>query len=70
MKTQEAMKIIRNAIHNESDYTWGWHCNIAMAAHDEGLSHAKANLAAARFMKNCWDIDMTKSEFWNVGKND
>ena len=66
MIIQEAMEIIKKAIHDDPEYAWGWHCNVAMAAYDEGLNHAKANKAAARFMRNCWSIDTTRNEHWNV----
>jgi len=47
----EAMKVVTSALLNDPDYAWAWHCNIAMAAHDEGLSHYAANKAAARFLR-------------------
>ena len=46
----EAMKVVTSALLNDPDYAWAWHCNIAMAAHDGGLSHYAANKAAARFL--------------------
>ena len=53
---------LKKALTDDPEYAWSWHCNIAMASHDEGLSKPEANRAAARFMKNCFDIDMTKHE--------
>lgn len=46
----EAMKIVIEAMRVDPDYAWSWHCNIAMAAYDEGVSHYAANAAAARFL--------------------
>lgn len=58
----KAMEDLKKAIQSDPDYAWGWHCKIAMSAHDEGLPRPEANKAAARFMKDCFDIDMTKHE--------
>jgi hypothetical protein len=62
MKVKKAMDTLKKAFENEPDYAWGWQCNLAMSAYDEGLSKPKANLAAARFMKLAFNIDMTKHE--------
>ena len=45
-----AMKIVTAALLSDPEYAWAWHCNIAMAAHDEGVGHYAANKAAARFL--------------------
>lgn len=63
-KLRSAMHTLKQAIIEDPGYAWGWHSNIAMAAFDEGLSHEKANKAAARFMKLAFDVDMTKNEFY------
>lgn len=44
----------------DPSYAWGWQCNLAMAIYDQGLSHIEANIAAANFMKNAFDIDVTQ----------
>lgn len=59
-----AFDVLRSALQNDADYAWAWHCNIAMASFDEGLSRPAANRAAARFMQNCFDIDMTKHNYF------
>ena len=64
MKTKDAMDHLRNKFKKDPEYAWSWHCNIAMASYDEGLSKPKANKAAARFMKNCFDVDTSKSEYY------
>jgi hypothetical protein len=52
-----AFAVIKAAMLKDYDYAWAWHCNLAMAAQDEGLNHAAGNRAAARFMRMCFDID-------------
>lgn len=59
-----AMGALKKALRADPEYAWSWHCNIAMAALDEGLEHKKANQAAARFMRNAFDIDTTKNEHY------
>jgi hypothetical protein len=44
------MKVVSEAMLSDPEYAWSWHCNIAMAAFDEGLDHFRANKAAARFL--------------------
>jgi hypothetical protein len=65
MTTKEAMDHLRTALQVDREYAWGWHCNIAMAAVDEGMDRAAANRAAARFMKNCFGVDSYRpAEEW------
>jgi hypothetical protein len=52
---------LKLAIEADPGYAWSWHCNIAMAAQDEGLDHAAGNRAAARFMSMCFGVDTTKA---------
>lgn len=59
---KEAMRILSAAIKSDPEYAWSWHCNIAMAARDEGLTHKAANLAAARFMYSAFGVDTLESE--------
>lgn len=50
---------VKQAIHADPNgYGWGWQCNLAMAAYDEGIPHKLANKIAARFMRSCFEIDM------------
>jgi len=46
-----AMKTIIQAMQQDPEYAWGWHCNIAMAFVDAGGDHYTGNQGAARFMK-------------------
>ena len=49
-------------LHADDEYAWAWHCNLAMAAYDEGLEHHAANRAAGRFMHSLFHIDTTRLE--------
>ena len=62
MSHEKAVNALKEAFKNDPDYAWVWQCNLAMSAYDEGLPKPKANLAAARFMRLAFGIDMTKHE--------
>lgn len=51
-----AMDALRVAMINDPEYAWGWHCNIAMAAQDEGLERIASQRAANRFMERCFKV--------------
>lgn len=53
---------LKTLIQEDHEYAWGWHCNIAMASIDEGVSPAIGNRAAARFMQMCFGVDTSKFE--------
>ena len=57
----ESMATVTNAIRNDPGYAWSWHCNIAMAAMDEGVNHMAANKLAARFLMILTGVDTTKN---------
>ena len=57
----ESMATVSNAIRNDPAYAWSWHCNIAMAAMDEGVDHMAANKLAARFLMILTGVDTTKN---------
>ena len=57
----ESMATVSNAIRNDPSYAWSWHCNIAMAAVDEGVDHMAANKLAARFLMILTGVDTTKN---------
>jgi len=63
-ETATAFRVLQYSLMIDASYAWSWHCNIAMTSVDEGMDHAAANRAAARFMKNCFDIDVTQSAEW------
>ena len=60
----ESMATVSKAIRNDPDYAWSWHCNIAMAAMDEGVDHLTANKLAARFLMILTGVDTTKNPFF------
>lgn len=55
------MDAIKKAMQADYGYAWAWHCNVAMAAVDEGLSYDAAQRAAARFMFSAFGIDTSKA---------
>ena len=57
MELAEAFYRLRDEVRADQDYAWSWHCNIAMAAQDEGVDHETANKAANRFMQMCFGVD-------------
>lgn len=61
---KKAMGALSEAMRNDPEYAWGWQCNIAMAAHDEGLDRPAANRAAARFIRNAFDVDTTTCQHY------
>lgn len=54
----------KEQIQQDIGFAWSWHCNIAMAAQDVGVTHEVANRAAARFMSVCFDVDVTQFGAW------
>mgnify|MGYP003966936973 CR=1 FL=1 len=52
-----ALAVLRDAFQTDADYARAWHDNLACCVMDEGVSHAVANKAAARFMKLAFDVD-------------
>ena len=57
----ESMVTIIKAVRNDPAYAWSWHCNIAVAAMDEGVDHMTANKLAARFLMILTGVDTTKN---------
>ena len=55
---KEAMEALSLAIQNDLEYAWVWHCNVAVPPQDQGLSHEKANKAAANFMHIAFGVRM------------
>jgi hypothetical protein len=66
MGVKQAIEVLSMAMKDE-DYAWGWQCNIAMSFVDVGGGHLEANKAAANFMKQTFDVDITKfKEYLNI----
>ena len=59
-----AFNVLQKALQQDKSYAWGWHSNIAVSFQDEGGEFVQSNLAAARFMKLAFDIDVTKFDEW------
>lgn len=69
LSVQDAFDALKQAMQNDPECAWGWHCNIAMSHYDvmsdagytdHDARHKTANNGAARFMKLCFDIDTSK----------
>lgn len=57
------IKGLADAMKADPEYAWGWHCNIAMAAHDSGAGpHSACNKGAALFLSRLTDgaVDTTQ----------
>lgn len=54
---------IKQALKDDFEYAWGWHCNLAMPIVDTlGISHKDANRAAAALMQHMFGVDLTASQ--------
>lgn len=54
---------IKQALKDDFEYAWGWHCNLAMPIVDTlGISHQDANRAAAALMQHMFGVDLTASQ--------
>ena len=61
---------LKNTIHADPDYAWGWHCNLAVPIMDEAdVSHEKANKAAALIMEQMFGYDITTHELYRYEKS-
>lgn len=58
--TESAVKKLCDALRNDLDYSWSWHCNIAMMMFDAGCPHDAANEGAARFIQLLSGVDTRK----------
>lgn len=56
-KTKEAFETLKQAMKDDPEYAWSWHCNIAVMCRDAGATHNVSNDGAARFMKLCFGVD-------------
>ena len=60
MSVQTALTEIREAMQADPHFAWTWHCNIAMAAYDEGVEFERAQEVAARVMRLAFDVDTSE----------
>lgn len=63
----EALLTVRRCMQKDFELAWSWHCNIACAIMDEGITHGVANAAAARFMLMAFAVD-TRPETYTAYK--
>ena len=63
-KVEEAMDVLKQAMKDDPDYAWSWHCNIAVMMQDVGVSHTVSNKGAANFMRLAFDVDTTKGKLF------
>ena len=54
---EEAMRALKDAMKEDPSYAWSWHCVVACSSQDEGMEHAASNRAAARFMRQAFEVD-------------
>lgn len=66
MSVEKEFKVIEELIKSDDEYAWGWHCNLAMPIHDEGVSYVVANKAAGRIMASIFGVDTTNNRFYRV----
>ena len=66
---ENAFNTLKQAMINDPDYAYSWHCNIAMMCNDAILNsdgadsaHEVGNDAASRFMKLCFDVETKLKE--------
>lgn len=58
--TPHAFARIKQAIQSDPEYAWAWFCNLSVPIMDAtGLSHRKADAAAALIMSQMFECDVT-----------
>lgn len=63
----DAVTALEAAMKGDPGLAWAWHCNIAVAMQDEGVSHTVSNAGAARFMKTAFGVDTSKAPMPETG---
>ena len=62
-----ARQQLAQALKEDADYAWSWHCNLAMPIMDStGVSHRVANEAAARLMQHLFGIDTSQHQYYKT----
>ncbi|WP_248321988.1 hypothetical protein [Caballeronia sp. Sq4a] len=60
-----AFQVLKDALKNDAEYAWAWHCNLAMPIMDAvRCTPAQANKAGADLMQYLFDIDIRKHPHW------
>lgn len=52
-----ALNKLKETMQDDAEYAWGWHCNIAVAMQDDGISHKLSNKITTRIMKTLFEVD-------------
>ena len=69
-KIAEAFETLKAEMAADPEYAWSWHCNLAMPIMDAaGISHEKANVAAAYLMSHLFCYDVTTDERFQYKKS-
>lgn len=55
------VNVLTEALRQDPEYAWSWHCNVAVAAQDAGMDYAASQLAAAKFLQLLANVDTTQS---------
>lgn len=65
-----AWAIFKRLMRDDPEYAWAWHCNIAVPIMDAiGVSHERANVAAAYLMSALFEYDITGHPHFNYEKS-
>lgn len=68
--TVHAFTALKDLIKTDPEYAWAWHCNLAVPIVDAlGVSHTKANEAAALIMAQMFDHDITQHPHFHGEKS-
>lgn len=62
LNVQEARETMTAAMDEDPGFAWSWHCNVAVAMMDEGVSHEQANAGASRFMEAAFGVETGLTE--------
>jgi hypothetical protein len=66
---KNGMNTLKAAMADEG-YAWAWFCNLAVPIMDvTGVSHQKANEAAAHLMQHLFGVDITTHPHYEHGKS-
>lgn len=63
---KNALDVLSNAMKNDSEYAWTWHCNLAMMAVDAGAGYKEANERASSFMLGLFGINTAENPCYKV----
>jgi hypothetical protein len=53
-----AMAVVTQALRDDPDYAWSWHCNLTMMAQDAGAARSVADEGSARFLQLLAGVDI------------